>query len=69
MTQALYYKFAGSSEPADYGWTLASSVSVAGSIADVHGIDVSAPVDSHSGAFTPNSTVFRRTVDHDHGGW
>ena len=58
LTQALYYKVAGSSEPANYGWTLASSVSVAGSIVDVHGIDVSQPVDSHSGAFTPNSRSF-----------
>ena len=58
LTQALYYKVAGTSEPASYGWTLASSVSVAGSIVDVHGIDVSQPVDSHSGAFIPNSRSF-----------
>ena len=58
LSQALYFKVAGSSEPANYSWTLASSVSVAGSIVDVHGIDVSMPIDSHSGAFTPNARSF-----------
>jgi hypothetical protein len=58
LTQALYYKVAGPSDPASYTWSLASSVSIAGAILDVKGADVSMPVDSHSGAFTPESSSF-----------
>jgi hypothetical protein len=58
LTQALYYKVTGASEPARYTWSLGSSVSVAGAILDVKGADLSMPVDSHSGAFTPESASF-----------
>ena len=58
LSQALYYKLAGSSEPASYRWTLASSVSAAGAILDLKGINPSSPIDSHSGAFTPKSSSF-----------
>src|SRR5690242_21056605 len=34
LTQALYYKVAGSAEPATYSWGLASTVSAAGSVSD-----------------------------------
>ena len=55
LTQALYYKVAGSSEPASYSWTWSSTATAAGAILDFKGIDQSAPVDSHSGASTPES--------------
>ena len=58
LTQALYYKVAEAAEPTSYTWTLASTVSAAGAILNVEGVDVSTPVDSHSGAFTPTSTSF-----------
>ena len=62
LTQALYYKVTGASEPARYTWSLDSSVSIAGAILDVKGADVSMPVDSHSGAFTPESMSVRCVI-------
>ena len=58
LTQALYYKVAGAGEPSSYTWTLTSAVSATGAILDVKGVDASAPVDSHSGAFTPTQKSF-----------
>ncbi|HEY8844887.1 MAG TPA: hypothetical protein VIM23_13385, partial [Gaiellaceae bacterium] len=55
LTQAVYYKVAGSSEPASYTWSLASPAAVAGAVLDFKGLDQSAPIDSHSGAFSPQS--------------
>ena len=55
LTQALYYKVAGSSEPASYSWSLGSQASAAGAVIDFKDVDPTAPVDSHSGAFTPES--------------
>jgi hypothetical protein len=52
LTQALYYKVAGSSEPASYSWSLGAPSPTAGAILDLKGIDTRTPVDSHSGAFT-----------------
>ena len=42
LTQALYYKVAGSSEPASYSWTWSSTATAAGAILDFKGIDQSA---------------------------
>ena len=55
LSQALYYKVAGSAEPTKYAWFLAAPVSAAGSVVDFKGVNRSSPVDSHSGAFTPAS--------------
>jgi hypothetical protein len=55
LTQALYYRVAGSSEPASYRWSFGLQAPVAGAILDLKGIDRTSPVDSHSGAFTPQS--------------
>jgi hypothetical protein len=55
LTQALYYKVAGSAEPTNYAWLLAAPASAAGSVVDFKGLNRSSPVDSHGGAFTPAS--------------
>ena len=55
LTQALYYKVAGASEPASYSWSLGSQVSAAGAVIDAKNVDPTSPVDSHSGAFTSGS--------------
>ena len=55
LTQALYYKVAGSSEPASYSWSLGSAASAGGAVIDFKNVNPTAPVDSHSGAFTPES--------------
>ena len=55
LTQALYYKVAGSAEPTTYAWLFAAPASAAGSVVDFKGLNRSSPVDSHSGAFTPAS--------------
>ena len=52
LTQALYYKVAGSSEPASYAWSLSSTSSATAAILDFKNVDRTTPVDSHSGAFT-----------------
>ena len=70
LTQALYYKVAEPSDPTSFTWSVASPVSIAGAILDVKGADVQTPVDSHSGAFTPESSSFvapsvTTTVDGD----
>ena len=53
LSQALYYKVAGASEPVSYSWSWSSAATAAGAILDFKGIEQAAPVDSHSGAFTP----------------
>ncbi|HEY7018080.1 MAG TPA: hypothetical protein VH297_06390, partial [Gaiellaceae bacterium] len=55
LTQALYYKVAGSAEPAEYAWTLSSSASGTGAILDFKNVDRRTPIDSHSGASDPNT--------------
>ena len=55
LTQALYYKVAGPSEPAGYTWSWSTTATAAGAILDFKGIDSAMPIDSHSGAFTPQS--------------
>ncbi|HET7758444.1 MAG TPA: hypothetical protein VFK62_00840, partial [Gaiellaceae bacterium] len=47
LTQALYYKVAGSSEPARYAWSLGSTSSATGAILNVKGVDRTTPVDAH----------------------
>jgi hypothetical protein len=58
LTQALYYKVAGSSEPASYRWSFGSQASATGAVLDLEGTDPTSPVDAHSGAFTPRSGSF-----------
>ena len=69
LSQALYYKVAGSSEPASYSWTL-------GLVGLRGGIDRGRAWNRcvHAGRLAQRRihsrrAVFRRTVDHDHRGW
>jgi hypothetical protein len=50
ITQAIYYKFAGSSEPANYTWTFSTSQKASGGIIAYTGVDDSIPIDASSGA-------------------
>jgi Bacterial Ig-like domain (group 1) len=49
VTQAIYYKVAGASEPASYTWTFSSSQKASGGIIAYTGVDNSNPIDVHSG--------------------
>lgn len=50
LTQALFYKVAGSSEASSYTWSFSAQASAGGSVIDAKGIDATSPIDSHSGA-------------------
>ena len=55
LTQALYYKVAGASEPAGYDWSLSSASSATGAVLDFKNVDRTTPIDAHSGAFMPDT--------------
>jgi hypothetical protein len=55
LTQALYYKVAGTSEPSTYAWSLSLPAPVTGAVLDLAGVDTSSPVDAHGGAFNPST--------------
>src|SRR5262249_11448319 len=48
--QAIYYKVAGSSEPASYTFTVSASNKIVAGIVSYSGVDVSNPIDVSSGA-------------------
>ncbi|GAB3248876.1 DUF6701 domain-containing protein [Chitinimonas naiadis] len=50
MTQAIFYRVAGASEPASYSFSLSSATWVAGSMITFRGVDNSSPIFGHSGA-------------------
>ena len=50
ITQAIYYKFAGSSEPPTYTWTFSSSQKASGGILAYTGVDDTMPIDTSNGA-------------------
>jgi hypothetical protein len=58
LSQALYYKVAGSSEPSVYAWKWPSRyrAGAAGGIFAYVGVDVDGPVDAHSGGYRSKST-------------
>lgn len=49
VTQALYWKLAGSAEPTSYTWRFSSSLPAAGGILAYGGVDQSKPISAHSG--------------------
>src|SRR5689334_4227267 len=53
LTQALYYKVAGPSEPTTYTWSLPSPAAITGGMLDFAGLNTSTPVDAHGGSFKP----------------
>ena len=55
LTQALYYRVAGASEPAGYDWSLSSASSATGAVLDFKNVDRTTPIDAHSGAFMPST--------------
>lgn len=55
VASAIYYKVAGDSEPASYTWTLSPSTVAAGGIAAYYNVDVTDPIDAHSGQYNDNS--------------
>ena len=67
LTQALYYRVAGASEPAGYDWSLSSASSATGAVLDFKNVDRTTPIDAHSGAFMPEHEVPDGPIDHDHG--
>ena len=54
-SMAVYYKVAGSSEPASYSWTFSSSIGAAGGIESFSGVDTASPIDAENGQATPLS--------------
>ena len=59
LTQAVYYRVAGSSEPPSYRWRVSSAWATTGAVVAVRGVDRARPVDAHSGAFTARSRSLR----------
>jgi hypothetical protein len=57
LTQAVYIKVAGASEPASYVWTLGNKNAAAGAILAYAGVDASSPVAAHSGRYISSGTV------------
>jgi Polysaccharide lyase len=55
LTQALYYRVAGSSEPGSWTWTFGKSAAAAGAVVSFSGVDTTSPVDAHSGVYVPRS--------------
>ena len=55
LTQALYYRIAGSSEPGSWTWTFGASAAAAGAVVSFSGVDTTSPVDAHSGVYVPRS--------------
>jgi hypothetical protein len=58
LSQALYYRVAGPSEPAAYTWKWPSAhrVGATGGIFAYRGVDLEAPVEAHSGGYRSKST-------------
>jgi calcineurin-like phosphoesterase family protein len=56
LRQAIYFKVAGSSEPASYKWTVNSARRIAGGITTFGGIDITHPVDAINGSTSGAST-------------
>lgn len=66
----IYYKLAGTIEPANYTWTINSSQPAAGVIATYYNVDTASPISAHSGRFnddnpamTANSITAATSVD------
>jgi parallel beta-helix repeat protein len=57
LSQAVYVKVAGSSEPASYTWSFRYKTAAAGGIVAYAGVDPSSPVIAHSGRYSSSSTV------------
>ena len=57
LTQEVYVRVAGSSEPTSYVWKFANNTASAGAILAYGGVDRSSPVLAHSGRFTSSSTT------------
>jgi len=62
LTQAVYVRVAGSSEPASYSWKFAYSTASSGAILAYGGVDGSAPVLGHSGRFGSGTTITAPSV-------
>ena len=57
LTQEVYVRVAGSSEPTSYAWKFANNTAAAGAILAYGGVDGSSPVLAHSGRFAPSGTT------------
>ncbi len=55
--QAVYYKVAGSSEPASFTWTFSASRAAAGGIFDYAGVNTSSPIDRSGGQVTSTAST------------
>jgi parallel beta-helix repeat protein len=57
LTQAVYYRVAGTLEPSSYSWKLARMSGAAGEIVAYGGLDSPAPVDAASGGYSANTSM------------
>ncbi len=57
LTQVVYFRVAGPSEPASYSWTLPFSTAAAGAILAYSGLDTASPILAHSGIYSPNVSL------------
>src|SRR5918912_2548109 len=63
LSEALYYRIAGSTEPASYSWSFGSAAAAASAIVSFRGADLTTPIDAHSGAYVPkNKSITAPTV-------
>ena len=57
QTQVIYWKIAGTTEPASYTWTVSTPVSVAGGIAAYRNVNTASPFDVVSGDYFPTAST------------
>ncbi|MEK9135584.1 MAG: hypothetical protein AAB393_00555, partial [Bacteroidota bacterium] len=62
VSQAIYYKVAGASEPASYTWTLSPSDAASGGIVAYSGANTSSPIDASSGGTGSSNIVTAPSV-------
>lgn len=61
LSQALYYKVAGGSEPSAYTFSSSTPSGVVGSVLAYSGVDTANPIDGSSGRYTRNSVYVKTT--------
>jgi Right handed beta helix region len=55
LSQAVYYRVAGNSEPSSARWQFSASAGASGAMISFSAVDTTSPVDAHSGRYTPRT--------------
>jgi hypothetical protein len=62
LGQAVYYRFAGGSEPASYAWTFSGSIDASGGIVSLAGVSPTSPIDVSGGLGGSGTSVTAPSV-------